>query len=132
MIIPIGTILDTLTRLSDGCSGLTLLLSQLTCQALHKTEVSSACGYELYFWCVLRSSGVFATRWIQSLVGSSKWTLDHNDHVCNFLLDDLAIISGTKPHVISVPRGPDQPLSPDCFTQVMIDGNSRTFHQECA
>ena len=42
--IPIGTILDTLTRLSDGCSGFTLFPSQLTCQALHKTEVSSACG----------------------------------------------------------------------------------------
>ena len=55
-VIPICIIPDTQTRLSDGRSGLTLFPSQLTCQAPHKTEVSSACGYELYFWCALRSS----------------------------------------------------------------------------
>ena len=63
-IIPIGAILDTLTRLSDGSSGPTFFPRQLTCQALRKTSVSSDCGYELYFWCVLCSSGVPATRWI--------------------------------------------------------------------
>ena len=55
-VIPIG-IIPTQTRLSDGCSGLALFFSHLTCQALHKTEVSSACGYELYFGCVICSSG---------------------------------------------------------------------------
>ena len=86
-IIPIGTILDTLTRLSDGCSGLTLFPLQLTCQALHKTEVSSACGYELYFWCALCSSGVLATGWTQRLAAPAKWTLDHflqEDYVYKF------------------------------------------------
>ena len=39
---------------------------------------------------------------------------------------DFAISSGTNPCVINVARGPDQPLSPDCFTHVMID-DSRMF-----
>ena len=47
--------------------------------------------------------------------------------MCNFLLDDLVISSGSKPDVVNVAQGPDLPLSPDCFTQVMIDGNSRIF-----
>ena len=128
-VIPIGIIPDTQTRLSDGCSGLMLFLSQRVCQALHKTEVPLACGYELYFWCVLCSSGVPAIRWTQSLVAASRWTLDHtvhDDYVCNFLRDDLVISSGTKPDVNSVARGPDQQRSLDCFTHVMID-NSRIF-----
>ena len=61
--------------------------SQLICQTPHKTEVSSPCGYELYLWCISGSSGVHATQRIQSLAGSSKLTLDHDDHVCNFLLE---------------------------------------------
>ena len=126
-VIPIGIIPDTQTRLSDGCSG--LFLSQRVCHALYKTEVSSACGYELSFWYVLCSSGVLAARWIQSLVAPSKWTLDHSmhdDYAGNFLLDDLVINSGTKPDVNNVARGSDQQRSLDCFSQGMIDG-SRIF-----
>ena len=123
-VIPIGIIPDTQTRLSDGCSGLMLFLSQRVCQALYKTEASSACGCELYFWYVLCSSGVPAARWIQSLVVPSKWTLDHSvhdDYACNFFLDDLVISSGTKPDVNNVPRGSDQQRSLDCSSQGMID-----------
>ena len=58
--MPIGIIPDTQIRLSDGCSGLMLFSSQRICQTLHKTEVSSACGYELYFWCATCSLGVSA------------------------------------------------------------------------
>ena len=45
---------DAQTRSSDG--GLTLFPSQLFCQTLDKTEVSSACGYVLYYWCACRRS----------------------------------------------------------------------------
>ena len=37
---------------------------------------------------------------------------EHDDYVCNFLLDDLVISSGTEPDVINVARGPEQPRSP--------------------
>ena len=78
---------DTQTYSSDSSSGHALFPSQLICQTPHKTEVSSPCGYELYLWCISGSSGVHATQRIQSLAGSSKLTLDHDDHVCNFLLE---------------------------------------------
>ena len=48
-IIPIRQISDTQIRLSDDCSGLMLFSSQRICHTLHEIEVSSACGYELYF-----------------------------------------------------------------------------------
>ena len=48
--------------------------------SLHKTKVSSACGYELYFLCAFCSLGVSATRWTQSLVAPSKRTPDHSVH----------------------------------------------------
>ena len=129
--IPIGIIPVTQSRLSDGCCGLILSSSQRIRQTLHKTEVSSACGYELYFWCALCSSGVLATRWTQSFVAPSKWTLDHSvhdDYVCNFLLDDF-FSTGTKSDVYKVAPGPGS-TALDCFTQAMIDG-SRLFSEEC-
>ena len=51
----------------------------------------------------------------------------HDDYVCNFLLDDLVISSGTKPDVSNVARGPDQQRSLDCFTHAMIDDSCRVL-----
>ena len=51
----------------------------------------------------------------------------HDDHVCNFLLDDLVIDSGASPDVKNVARGPDQPCSPDCSTHAMVGDSRRTF-----
>ena len=53
--------------------------------------------------------------------------LVHDDHVCNSLLDDLAINSGAKPDVNNVARGTDQPCSPDCSTHAMVDDSRRIF-----
>ena len=95
-IIPISTIPDAQALSSDGCSGLMLFPSQRICQTLHKTEVSSACGYELYFWCALCRSGVLVTRWTQSLVALLKWTLDyfvHDDYECNLFLLLVLVVS---------------------------------------
>ena len=50
----------------------------------------------------------------------------HNNYVCNLLVDDLVIDSGTESDVDNVARGPDQPCSPDCFTHVMVDDSRRT------
>ena len=111
--IPIGIIPVTQSRLSDGCYGLILSSSQRIRQTLHKTEVSSACGYELYFWCAFCSSGVLAARWTQSFVAPSKWTLDHSvhdDYVFNFFLDDF-FSTGTKSDVYKVAPGPGQQRS---------------------
>ena len=47
--------------------------------------------------------------------------------MCNFRLDDLVIISGTKLDVKNVARGPSQPPSLDCFTHALVDGSRRTF-----
>ena len=41
----------------------------------------------------------------------------HDDHVCNLLLDDLVINSGSKPDVNNVARGPDQACSSVSFWQ---------------
>ena len=80
----------------------------------------------LYFWCVLCSSEVPATRWNSKL--GSTFKVAHLitlyttiRYVCNFLRDDFVISSGTKPDVNNVARGPDQERSLDCFTHVMID-----------
>ena len=51
----------------------------------------------------------------------------HDDHVCNFLLDDLVIDSGGEPDVKNVARGPDQPCSPDCSTHAMVGDSRRIF-----
>ena len=60
------------------------------------------------------------------MVAHSKGTLNHSvhdDYVCNFLLDDLFISSGTKSEVDNVAQGPGQQRSLDCLTQSMIDGS---------
>ena len=59
-------------------------------------------------------------------VGTRLFTIridhfEHDDYVCNPLLDGLVIDSGAKPDVDNVARGPDQPCSPDCFTHAMVD-----------
>ena len=69
----------------------------------HKTEVSSFCGYELYFWCALCSSGVL-----------------HDDHLRNF---SGRSFYGNKSDVNNVARVPHQQRSLDCSTQAMIDGS---------
>ena len=128
-IIQISAILDTQTGSSDDCSGLTLFSSQRICQMLHKTEVSSACGYGLCFFACFLLLRVLATRWTQISGALSKWTHDdsgHDDYLCNSLLDDLVISSGTKLDVDNVVRGPDQQRSLDCFTHAMKD-DSRMF-----
>ena len=134
-IIPTSTIPDAQTRSSDGRSGLMLFPSQRICQALHKTEVSSTRGSELYFWCAFCSSAVLATRWTQSLVAPSKCTFDHfvhEDYVCNFLLDNLVICSGTKPDVNNFARGPE----PTTLTRLFHTCNGRRqplcLTKECA
>ena len=76
----------------------------------------------------LAAPGVPATQWTQS-PAPSKWTLEHSvrdDYVCNILLDDLVISSGSELDVDNVARVPDQQLSLDCFTHAMID-DSRMF-----
>ena len=131
-IIPIGTILDTLTRLSDGCSGLSLFRSQLTCQALHKREVFSACGYELYFWCALCSSGTcFSMK--QSSGARSKWTLDHSvhdDNVTLYTTITCVTFFWTTLSSVLVARGRDQQRSLDCFAQAN-DRRQLFISKEC-
>ena len=129
-VIPIGIIPDTQIRLSDGCSGLMLFLSQRVCQALHTTEVSSACGYELYFLvCPLQLGCTCCSMdpkaW-QHLQSGHLITLYTDDYVCNFLREDRVISAGTRPDVHNVARGPDPQRSLECFTHVMID-DSRIF-----
>ena len=51
----------------------------------------------------------------------------HDDHVCNFLLDDLVTDSGAKPDVKNVARGPDQPCSHDCSTHAIVGDSRRIF-----
>ena len=48
-------------------------------------------------------------------------TLFATDYVCNFLLVDHVISSGTKPDVDKVARGPNQQRSLECFTLAMTD-----------
>ena len=62
---------DAQTRWSDG--GLTLFPSQRFCQTLDKTEVFSACGYVLYYWCACRRSRASAAGRAPSLVGPPFW-----------------------------------------------------------
>ena len=46
-------------------------------------------------------------------------------NVCNPLLDDLVIDSGTQSDVNNGARGPDQPRSHDCSTHVTVDDSRR-------
>ena len=128
-VIPVSTILDTQTHSSDGCSGLTLFPSQRNCQAIHTRQRSlQLVGTSRTVGVPLAAPGVLATQWTHS-PAPSKWTLEHSvrdDYVCNILLDDFVISSGTKLDVDNVARVLDQQLSLDCFTHAMID-DSRMF-----
>ena len=71
------------------------------------SEVARQAGFRLF------------TIWIDHIV--------HDDHVCNFLLDDLVIDSGAKNDVKNVARGPDQPCSHDGSTHAIVGDSRRKF-----